>query len=100
MLVAMLDGIARAGRAAAAAADERLPARRPRSAAAHAEASLAAFEADAALLGALDPEFVQAFVALKRHEIAKAQAANPGYGGDEWHDQVTEWERGQFLFLA
>ena len=26
--------------------------------------------------------------------------ANPGYGGDEWHDQVSEWERDQFLFLA
>ena len=37
---------------------------------------------------------------LKRHEIEKARAANPGYGGDGWHDQVTEWERGQFLFLA
>ena len=25
---------------------------------------------------------------------------NPGYGADEWHDEVTDWERDQFLFLA
>ncbi len=62
--------------------------------------SLAAFEADEALRTALDPEFVRAFVGLKRHEIAKAAAANPGHDSDGWHDEVTEWERGQFLFLA
>lgn len=64
------------------------------------EDALAAFEADATLLGALDPEFTRAFSALKRHEIAKARAANEGYGGDAWHDAVTEWERDQLLFLA
>jgi glutamine synthetase len=64
------------------------------------EDSLAAFEADEALQSALHPEFVKAFLALKRHEIAKARAANPDYGDDAWHDLVTEWEREQFLFLA
>jgi glutamine synthetase len=64
------------------------------------EESLAAFEADETLRGAFDDEFVKAFIALKRHEIAKARAANPGYGGDAWHAEVTDWERDQFLWLA
>ena len=83
MLVAMLDGIAR-----------RIEPPPPLQANAYRlddlvllprtlEDSLAAFEADEALRSAFDPEFVQAFVALKRHEIAKARAANPGYGGDD-----------------
>jgi len=100
MLVAMLDGIARRVepppplQTNAYRRDDLV--RLPRTL----EESLAAFAADERLRGALQPEFVRAFVALKRHEIAKAQAANPGYGGDGWHDEVTEWERGQFLFLA
>ena len=100
MLVAMLDGIAR-----------RLEPPPPLQTNAYRlddlallprtlEDSLAAFEGDEALRSAFHPEFVQAFLALKRHEIAKARAANPGYGDDTWHDQVTEWERDQFLFLA
>ena len=52
------------------------------------------------LRGAFNPAFVQAFLAVKRHEIEKARSANPGYGGNEWHDQVSEWELDQFLFLA
>ncbi len=100
MLVAMLDGIARRVepppplQANAYRLDD--VALLPRTL----EDSLAAFEADEALRSAFHPEFVQAFLALKRHEIAKARAANPDYGGDAWHDQVTEWERDQFLFLA
>ena len=43
---------------------------------------------------------MKAFLALKRHEVAKARAAVPGYGTNEWHDQVTDWERDQFLFLS
>jgi glutamine synthetase len=100
MLVAMLDGIARRVepppplQVNAYHLEEFVPL--PRTL----EDSLAAFEADEALRSALDPAFVQAFLALKRHEIAKARTANPGYGGDGWHDQVTEWELDQFLFLA
>jgi glutamine synthetase len=100
MLVAMLDGIARRVeppppvRANAYRLDDLLLL--PRTL----EDSLAAFEADEALQSALHPEFVKAFLALKRHEIAKARAANPDYGDDAWHDLVTEWEREQFLFLA
>ena len=44
--------------------------------------------------------FVKAFTALKRHEIAKAREANADYGSDDWHNGVTDWERGQFLRLA
>ncbi len=100
MLVAMLDGIARRIEPPpplqinAYSLDDLVPL--PRTL----EDSLAAFEADEALRSAFDPEFVQAFLAVKRHEIEKARAANPGYGGDEWHDEVTEWERDQFLCLA
>jgi glutamine synthetase len=100
MLVAMLDGIARRTEPPPPLAtnayrlDDLAPL--PRSL----EDSLAAFEADEALRDAFDPAFVRAFLALKRHEIEKARAANPGYGGDQWHDQVTQWERDQFLFLA
>jgi glutamine synthetase len=100
MLVAMLDGIARRVepppplQVNAYHLDEFVPL--PRSL----EDSLAAFEADGALRGALDAEFVRAFLAVKRHEIEKARSANPDYGDDEWHDQVTDWELDQFLFLA
>lgn len=64
------------------------------------EDSLERFEHDAMLRRAFHPEFVQAFLALKRHEVAKARAAVPGYGTGEWHERVTDWERDQFLFLG
>jgi glutamine synthetase len=64
------------------------------------EESLEAFERDEVLLEWLDPEFVKAFAALKRHEIAKARAACPEYGQDSWHRTVTDWERHQFLALS
>jgi glutamine synthetase len=62
--------------------------------------SVDAFEKDDALLGYLPPAFVRAFVALKRHEIAKAREACPEYGEEEWHADVTDWERSQFLRFA
>ena len=64
------------------------------------EDSLDCFEADEVLQEAFQPDFVKAFLALKRHEVAKARAAVPGYGANEWHDNVTDWERDQFLFLS
>ncbi len=64
------------------------------------EESLERFEQDEVLREAFHPEFVKAFLALKRHEVEKAREAVPGYGTSEWHDQVTDWERDQFLFLA
>lgn len=64
------------------------------------EESLESFEADEVLLQAFHPEFTRAFLALKRHEVAKARTAVPSYGTSEWHDEVTDWERDQFLFLS
>jgi glutamine synthetase len=59
--------------------------------------TLDAFVADDALLAYFPPSFVKAFTALKRHEIAKAREACPSYGTDQWDDEVTDWERSQFL---
>lgn len=64
------------------------------------EESLERFEQDAVLREAFHPEFTKAFLGLKRHEVAKARAAVPSYGTSEWHEEVTEWERDQFLFLS
>jgi glutamine synthetase len=64
------------------------------------EESLEAFEEDEVLRQAFHPEFVKAFLALKRHEIEKARRAVPNYGTSEWHDEVTDWEREQFLLLS
>ena len=57
------------------------------------EESLDHFEKDESLRDRFDPEFTKAYVALKRHEIEKARAACPNYGTDEWHENVTDWER-------
>ena len=64
------------------------------------EESLEALARDELLLGAFHPEFVHAFLALKRHEVRKAREAVASYGTDEWTDAVTDWERDQFLFLS
>ena len=64
------------------------------------EESLERFETDEALGHAFHPEFVKAFTALQRHEVDKARQAVPHYGSTEWHDEVTDWEREQFLELA
>lgn len=64
------------------------------------EDSVDHFRKDDPLLAYFDPEFVKAFVGLKRHEVAKARAACPHYGSEEWHGEVTDWERDQFLFFA
>ena len=64
------------------------------------EESLERFESDEVLMQAFHPEFVRAFLALKRHEVRKAREAVPSYGTAEWHDDVTDWERDQFLFLS
>ena len=64
------------------------------------EEAVERFEEDELLVDAFHPEFVQAFLALKRHEIEKARRAVPGYGAREWHDTVTDWERDQFLLLS
>jgi glutamine synthetase len=64
------------------------------------EESLNAFEQDDILRDAIHPEFVKAFLALKRHEVAKAREAVPDYGTQKWQNAVTDWEREQFLLLS
>jgi glutamine synthetase len=55
--------------------------------------ALEALEADRPLRDRLGEEFVHLFLAVKRHEIAKARAAIPDYDRPEWPDSVTPWER-------
>lgn len=64
------------------------------------EESVDHFEKDETLLDNFHPEFVKAYVALKRHEIEKARAAPTEYGSEQWHEDVTDWERSQFLKFA
>lgn len=100
MLVAVLDGIERRIEPPAPLEEsayglddlDRLPATL--------EEALERFEQDHILRDAFHPEFVRAFLALKRHEVEKARRAVPGYGTSEWHDAVTDWERDQFLLLS
>lgn len=64
------------------------------------EESLGAFEQDGALRDCLGEEFVHLFMAVKRHEIAKARDAIGAYGTVEWPSIVSEWERDNlFEFL-
>jgi glutamine synthetase len=56
------------------------------------ESSLAALEADAALVEALGPEFVKVFTTVKRHEIAKARRAVTGFDEPSFNDRVDRWE--------
>jgi glutamine synthetase len=61
------------------------------------EDALDAFEADGAMRAALGEEFVKLFVALKRHEVAKARAAMPDYDSPSFGDTVSDWERAEFF---
>jgi glutamine synthetase len=64
------------------------------------EDSLDHFEKDETLLEYFHPEFIKAFVGLKRHEIEKARSANPEYGTEAWDNIVTQWELDQFMAMA
>jgi glutamine synthetase len=55
--------------------------------------ALHALEADTTLGEYLGAEFIQLFLAVKRHEIARARAALPEYEAAEWPHTVTDWER-------
>ena len=61
------------------------------------EDALDAFEGDGALRAALGEEFVKLFVALKRHEVAKARAAVADYDSSGFGDSVSDWERAEFF---
>ena len=60
------------------------------------EDALDAFEADGALRAALGEEFVKLFLAVKRHEVAKARAAIADYDSSAFGDSVSDWERAEF----
>ena len=61
------------------------------------EAALDAFEADGVLRAALGEEFVKLFVAVKRHEVAKARTAVDDYDSPGFGDSVSDWERAAFF---
>jgi glutamine synthetase len=61
------------------------------------EHALDAFEADGALRAALGDEFVKLFLAVKRHEVAKARAAVADYDSSAFGDSVSDWERAEFF---
>src|SRR5581483_4435483 len=61
------------------------------------EDALAALDADTALKNALGAEFIQVFTAVKRHEIAQAQAAIPEYNSPDFVNNVYEWERSEYF---
>lgn len=60
-------------------------------------AALAALESDAILRTALGEEFIQVFLAVKRHELAKAARADADFGTPAYHDRVSDWERAEYL---
>jgi glutamine synthetase len=59
--------------------------------------ALAALAADGGLQNALGAEFIKLFTAVKRHEIAKAQAAISDYGTEAFKNRVDEWERSEYF---
>lgn len=59
--------------------------------------ALAALESDQVLQQALGGEFVKLFTAVKRHEVAKAQAAMPQYASPEFFNGVDDWERSEYF---
>jgi len=61
------------------------------------EQSIAALEGDRALQAALGDEFIEVFLAVKRHEIGKAKAAIPEYDSPDFHRTVHEWERSEYF---
>jgi glutamine synthetase len=63
------------------------------------EESLAALQADEALLELLTREGTQTFIVDKQYEIAKAKAAVADYGSPEWRSRVDPWERNEFMEL-
>jgi glutamine synthetase len=61
------------------------------------EHALDALEGDTSLRASLGEEFIKLFVAVKRHEIGKAQAAIPEYDQPTFLDTVTDWERSEYF---
>ena len=64
------------------------------------EAALDELEKDAVLRGLLGEELIHLFLAVKRHEVAKAGEQARDYPADDWVDRVDEFEVAElFEFL-
>jgi len=64
------------------------------------EAALDELEKDTTLRGLLGEELIHLFLAVKRHEVAKAAERARDYGADDWGDRVDEFEVAElFEFL-
>ena len=61
------------------------------------ETSLTALERSDVLREALGAEFIQLFLAVKRHEIAKAKRALADYDTPAFLERVDPWERSEIL---
>jgi glutamine synthetase len=59
--------------------------------------ALDALEKDQVMKDALGTEFIKLFLAVKRHEIAKAKAAISDYDSDEFKNRVDDWERNEYF---
>ena len=56
------------------------------------EAALDELEKDATLRELLGDELIATFLAVKRHEVAKAAEHARDYGADDWPDRVDKFE--------
>jgi len=64
------------------------------------ETALDALEKDATLRELLGEELIHLFLAVKRHEVAKATEHARDYGADDWTSRVDEFEVAElFEFL-
>ena len=64
------------------------------------EAALDELEKDTTLRELLGDELIATFLAVKRHEVAKAAEHVPDYGAADWPDRVDEFETDElFEFL-
>ena len=61
------------------------------------EWAIDALEQDTALRSALGEEFIKLFVAVKRHEIAKARTHCADCDAGDFGSRVDEWERQEYL---
>ncbi len=59
--------------------------------------ALDALEQDTVLCEMLGTELIKLFVAVKRHEIGKAQNAMHDYGTADFNQRVDEWERQEYF---
>lgn len=59
--------------------------------------ALEALEGDEVLCTALGEEFIHLFLAVKRHEIAKAQLVLRDYGTGDFNSRVDPWERAEYF---